>query len=93
MVMLQKRRRARLARHRDWHGTSQRSLSTSSESHLTSARHASPIQSEKPIEIQMGAEEIVTVTPRGKNKKVIRQPPPVYGSMRGSKVGDHSELF
>lgn len=88
MVMLQKRRRARLARHRDWHGSSQRSSSNSSESQLTAhARIHSGTSSEKPVEIKMGAEEIVTATPRGKNKKVIRQPPPIYGSFRGSKVG------
>lgn len=93
MVILQRRRRARLARHRDWHGSSQRSLSTSSESNLTNNGRGHATDSEKPIEIKMGAEEVVTVTPRGKNKKVIRQPPPVYGSMRGSKVGQLSTLF
>lgn len=85
-MMLRKRRRARQARHRDWHGSSGRSSSTSSESNLTSNDHTRAMMSEKPIEIREGAEEIVTVTPRGRNKRVIRQPPPVYGSFRGSKV-------
>jgi len=41
---------------------------------------------EKPIKIVMGGDAVVTTTPRGKNKKVIRPPPPVYGSFRESKV-------
>lgn len=82
LVMLQKRRRARLARHRDWHGSSSRSGTSSS-----SADSFEESMSEKPIAVVMGGDEIVTTTPRGKNKRVIRQPPPVYGNFRGSKVG------
>lgn len=88
LIMLQKRRRVRVVRHRDWHGTSRSVASSSSRSTADDASNPfdDPIP-EKPIEIRMGAEEVVTTTPRGKTKKVIRQPPPVYGNLRESKVG------
>lgn len=87
LVMLQKRRRARMARHRDWHGIPRSTTSSSSQSNSkTSINPFDDPALEKPIQISMGAEEIVTTTPRGKNKKVIRQPPPVYGNMRESRV-------
>lgn len=88
LVMLQRRRRARIARHRDWHGSRSGSgSSTSSRSRSESSVNpfADPI-SEKPIPVVVGGDEIVTTTPRGKNKKVIRPPPPIYGNFRESKV-------
>lgn len=88
LLMLQKRRTARLARHRDWHGSSSRSAtSTSSRSDATTRvdPFAVPI-SEKPVQILEGPVEVIESTPRGKNKRVVRQPPPVYGQFRESKV-------
>ena len=82
MIMLQKRLRARLARHDNWLGSEVRP-SNSSSKRVDSFEESI---AEKPIEIRMGAEEVVTTTPRGKNKKVVKQPPPVYGSFRQSQV-------
>lgn len=87
LVMLQQRRRARLARHRDWHGSRGTSHTSSSRSRSENSINSftDPI-SEKPICVIEGGDEVVTTTPRGKNTKVVRPPPPVYGNVRGSKV-------
>jgi len=87
LLMLQKRRRARLARHRDWHGSSSRSV-TSTASRTDTAVSVDPFAdplSEKPVHI-LEPVQVIETTPRGKNKKVVRQPPPVYGNFRESKV-------
>ncbi|KAK5950550.1 hypothetical protein OHC33_008493 [Knufia fluminis] len=95
LLMLQKRRTARLARHRDWHGSSSRSAtSTSSRSDATTRvdPFADPI-SEKPVQILEGPVEVIESTPRGKNKRVVRQPPPVYGQFRESKRMNPEMVF
>lgn len=94
LVLLQRRRRARLARHRDWHGSHSGSSTVSSSRSRSDSSvdpFADPI-SEKPIAVVVGGDEIVTTTPRGKNKKVIRPPPPVYGNFRESKVSSRPSL-
>lgn len=94
LVMLQRRRRARQARQREWHGSRNGSGSVvSSRSHSEASVNpfADPI-SEKPIAVVVGGDEVVTTTPRGKNKKVVRPPPPVYGSFRESKVSRRGVL-
>lgn len=95
LVMLQKRRRARLARHRDWHGSQSRSATSASSrsgSESLTKIFADP-EVGKPVAIAMGPEEVLTTTPRGKNRKVIRQPPPVYGNLRESKRMNPEMVF
>jgi len=88
LLMLQKRRRARRARHRDWHGSTSRSATsaTSRSDTATSVDALADHHFEKPTQILEGPEEMIETTPRGKNKRVVKQPPPVYGNFRESKV-------
>lgn len=95
LLMLQKRRRARLDRHRDWHGTPSRSAGSGS-SRSTTATSVSTFHdpiTEKPVPILEGPVEVIQTTPRGKNKRVVRQPPPVYGNFRESKRMNPELLF
>lgn len=80
-----------MARQREWHGSRSESGSVSSSrsrSETSVNPFADPV-SEKPIAVVVGGDEVVTTTPRGKNKRVVRPPPPVYGSFRESKVSLH----
>ena len=84
LIMLRKRRAVRLAQRRQWHGSEDVSIETSRS--YSESSEVSYVDVEKAVEIIPGPEETVTTTPKGKNKLVIKQPPPVYGNFRGSQV-------